>query len=145
MFVQKAKMRWKCFRKTLGPEQLQFDESTAGSGCQLSEIQSASPEVRLYHTVQALVKGPRGEIASPVVVFTVCVSKEISTEHRELSGSGSLGHSARFVHSVEVVSESPKLSLEDTDDTKHTLYSNTAEQKEEQRKNVSLSERAAFI
>lgn len=96
---------------------------------QLSEIKSASPEVRLYHTIQALVKGPRGEIAGPVVVFTVCVGKEISAEHRELSGSGSLGHSVRFVHSIEVVCESPKLSLEDTDGTKHTLYSNTAEQK----------------
>lgn len=84
----------------------------------------------LYHTVQALVKGPRGVIASPVVVFPVCISKEISTKHWVVCGSGPLGHSVCFVYSVEVVCESPKLSLEEQPDRWHivkkdiyTLYS----------------------
>lgn len=40
------------------------------------------PEVRLYHAVQTLVKGSRGEIACPVVILTICVGKEISTKNR---------------------------------------------------------------
>lgn len=74
------------------------------------------PEVRLYDTVQTLVKGARGKISSPVVVFTVCIGKEISAEDWVVCGSGSLGHSVCFVHGVEVISESAKLSLEQQQD-----------------------------
>lgn len=72
--------------------------------------------MRLNHTVQALVKGSRSEITSPVVVFTVCVGKEISTENRVVSWSGSLSHSIRFVNGTEVIRESPKLSLKESGD-----------------------------
>lgn len=67
--------------------------------------------MRLYHTVQTLVKGPGGEIAGPVMVFTVSIGKEIATKNRVVWGSGALGHSVRLVHSAEVVCESAKLSL----------------------------------
>ena len=94
--------------------------------------------MRLNHTVQALIKGSRGEITSPVVVFTVCVGKEISTENRIVSWSGSLSHPIHFVNSIEVVGESPKLSLEEPHDViiregekkkKETLTQSTAERK----------------
>lgn len=65
----------------------------------------------LYDAVQALVKGSRSEITSPVVVFPICVGKEISTEHWVACRPGSLGHSGCFVYSIEVVGESPKLRL----------------------------------
>lgn len=86
---------------------------------ELLAIQLASPEMWLYHTVQALVKGPRREIASPVVVFAVCVGKEVSTNHWVVCRSGTLGHSTCFVDSVEVFCESPKLSLEEQPNTWH--------------------------
>lgn len=72
--------------------------------------------MRLDHTVQVLVKGSRGEIASPVVVFSVCVGKEISTKNWEVCGSGSLGHTVCFVYSVEVVCERAELSLREQPD-----------------------------
>lgn len=65
----------------------------------------------LYDAVHTLVKGSGGKITSPVVVFTVCVGKEISTEHRVACRPGSLGHAVCFVYGVEVVCESPKLCL----------------------------------
>lgn len=69
--------------------------------------------MRLEHTVEALVKRPRSEITGPVVVFTVRVGKEISTEHWVICRSRSQGRPVGFVYSVEVVCESPKLSLEE--------------------------------
>lgn len=70
----------------------------------------------LNHTVQAFVKRSRRIITSPVVVFPVCISKEVSTKHREVSRSGSSGGSGCFVQSTEVVRQSPKLSLKGTGD-----------------------------
>lgn len=99
-----------------------------GVSCWRYACNAAPPEVRLDHTVQALVKGPRGEIAGPVVVFTICVCKEISTKHWVVCRSGSLGHSVSFVYSTEVVCESPKLSLETNDMLKKRPNSRIAQQ-----------------
>lgn len=73
----------------------------------------------LYHTVHALVKGPGGEITRPVVVLTICIGEEISTQNWVVSGPGSLGHTVCFVHSAEIVRESAKLGLREQADKCH--------------------------
>lgn len=64
------------------------------------------------------------------MVLTVCVGKEIPTEDRKVTRSGSLRHSVGFVHSIEVVCEGSKLSLEEGDNmTRIKSYSKKATQK----------------
>lgn len=68
----------------------------------------------LQHAVHALVEGPGGVVATPVVVLTVCVRKEVPTQHRVVWGSGTLGHIVGLVNRSEVVGQGPKLGLENT-------------------------------
>lgn len=68
----------------------------------------------LQHPVHALVEGPGGVIAAPVVVLSVCVRKEVPAQHRVFWGSDTLGHTVGLVNRGEVVGQGPKLGLENT-------------------------------
>lgn len=102
--------------------------------------QFSPPEVRLDHAVQALVKRSRGEIACPVVVLSVCVGEEISTENWEVCRSGSLGHAVRLVYSIEVVRERAELSLREQPDRRdktRALLTHSSK-KEKRKENFSV-------
>ena len=67
------------------------------------------PEVRLQDAVQALIEGPRGVVATPIVVVAVGVGEEVAADHRERRGADAIARC--LPQSVEVVRDGAELGL----------------------------------
>lgn len=59
------------------------------------------PDVGLQRAVQPFVKRSGGEVAAPVVVVSVCVCEEISTEYRKSRPSHV--HASLFTQNLKVI------------------------------------------